>query len=121
MGGTSTENDTVKVNFKTITVVATMTNISTPTTMLSIAATYASMLTMTNTNAITATIATTTTITQTAKETTIITDWISQDSVVVGITVACVALLLLITFMVTAFYFSKQNVTVKKGVPAVSS
>ena len=43
------------------------------------------------------------------------------DSAVVGITVACVLLLLLVTLMAMSCYFFRTNATVKKGVPVVSS
>merc|ERR1712032_949401 len=56
-----------------------------------------------------------------AKDTTIVTNWISQDSVVVGITAACVFLLLLITFMVTSCYCIIKSSPVQKGVPSVPS
>jgi DMSO/TMAO reductase YedYZ heme-binding membrane subunit len=79
-----------------------------------LAATYTSTLTTTATTSVTIE-------TQTFKEATITTDWISKDSVVVGITVGCVLLLLLITLMVTSCHFILKNYPVKKGVPAVIS
>merc|ERR1712032_584774 len=96
-------------------------NTPTTTIMLMIAATHTSTSTTTTTNAITATTATTTMITQAAKDTTIVTNWISQYSVVVGITAACVFLLLLITLMVTSCYCILKSSPVQKGVPSVPS
>ena len=43
------------------------------------------------------------------------------DSVVVGITVACVLLLVLITLMVTVGYFILKTDAVEKGIPTVLS
>merc|ERR1712032_1705843 len=95
-----------------------MTSTSTATILSMIAASHTSTLTTTTTTTIDATI---TMITQTIKEATISTDWISQDSVVVGIIFACVFLLFLITSMMTSCYFILKNSTVKKGVPSLMS
>merc|ERR1712032_544441 len=71
---TSTEYDTGTTIFKTST--------TTPTTIISTSSDTPTTSTLT-----TATTVTTTTITHTVKEATSTTDWISQDSVAVGITV----------------------------------
>merc|ERR1712032_1526884 len=79
-------------------------------------------LTTTTSVAITAAlIKTTAMITETAKEATFTTNWISQDSVVVGMTFACVVLLILITLMVASCYFIHKNGTVKKDIPTIPS
>merc|ERR1712032_435333 len=46
-------------------------------------------------------------------------DWISQDSVVVGITVTCVLLLVLTTLMATGYHFICNKFTAKTGVPVM--
>merc|ERR1712032_639163 len=91
----STEYDDDRAKFKTIatTIISTsITSTPTTTTMLMVTETHTSTFTTTTTTTMTATIETKTAIT-------------SQDSVVVGMSFACVALLLLITSMTVMCYF----------------